>query len=261
MYVYSYSEFSQGARAIASAIGGKRIRHTESTFVGNPKKIVINWGSSSVSNEVEKCRVINHPTGINEVSDKIEFFKWATNNTIACVPWTTDKGIALHWSLNGHTVVARLKTKSHSADGLQIFAPVPGTVIPDAPLYTQYVPKKDEFRVHFMNKRIIDVQRKALRPNTDPNEVNWKVRNLSGGFIFVRNDFTLPASHPVIELSEHMIKYIPLDFGAIDIIYNEKSNRAYALEVNTAPGVSGTTLETYAEAFKTYYGTKDEVTE
>jgi D-alanine-D-alanine ligase-like ATP-grasp enzyme len=41
-----------------------------------------------------------------------------------------------------------------------------------------------------------------------------------------------------------------LDFGAVDIIYNEKNNRWVVLEVNTAPGLSGETLNRYVEMIK-----------
>jgi len=39
-----------------------------------------------------------------------------------------------------------------------------------------------------------------------------------------------------------------LDFGAVDIIYNEHEDKYYVLEVNSAPGLEGTTLEKYVEA-------------
>jgi D-alanine-D-alanine ligase-like ATP-grasp enzyme len=41
-----------------------------------------------------------------------------------------------------------------------------------------------------------------------------------------------------------------LDFGAIDIIYNESRDQAYVLEVNTAPGLTGQTIQSYADAFR-----------
>jgi len=45
------------------------------------------------------------------------------------------------------------------------------------------------------------------------------------------------------------VSALGLDFGAVDIIYNEHENQYYVLEVNTAPGLEGTTVEKYAEAF------------
>ena len=44
------------------------------------------------------------------------------------------------------------------------------------------------------------------------------------------------------------IKALGLDFGAVDIIYNEAEDQHYVLEVNTAPGLEGTTLQKYTEA-------------
>jgi D-alanine-D-alanine ligase-like ATP-grasp enzyme len=44
------------------------------------------------------------------------------------------------------------------------------------------------------------------------------------------------------------VNILGLNFGAVDVIYNEKENKYYVLEVNTAPGLSGTTLEKYVDA-------------
>jgi D-alanine-D-alanine ligase-like ATP-grasp enzyme len=41
-----------------------------------------------------------------------------------------------------------------------------------------------------------------------------------------------------------------LDFGAADVLFNARRNQAYVLEVNTAPGLEGQTVNDYAEAFK-----------
>jgi D-alanine-D-alanine ligase-like ATP-grasp enzyme len=34
----------------------------------------------------------------------------------------------------------------------------------------------------------------------------------------------------------------------VDLVYNEKRNQCYVLEVNSRPGLSGTTLDNYCEA-------------
>ena len=44
------------------------------------------------------------------------------------------------------------------------------------------------------------------------------------------------------------IKVLGLDFGAVDIIYNKQEDKWYVLEVNTAPGIYGTTLDKYVNA-------------
>ena len=41
---------------------------------------------------------------------------------------------------------------------------------------------------------------------------------------------------------------VGLKIGAVDIIWNELENKCYVLEINTAPGLEGTTLVKYTEA-------------
>jgi D-alanine-D-alanine ligase-like ATP-grasp enzyme len=113
-----------------------------------------------------------------------------------------------------------------------------------APLYTQYIKKKDEYRVHIFGGKVIDVQRKAVRPGHQ--NPDFRVRNTANGFIFVRNDVEAPAD--VLLQATNAVTVLGLTFGACDVIYNAKSNKAYILEVNTAPGLTGTTLENYINA-------------
>lgn len=54
----------------------------------------------------------------------------------------------------------------------------------------------------------------------------------------------------VTEQSLNAIGVIGLDFGAVDVIWNQQKQMAYVLEINTAPGLEGTTLENYIKAFK-----------
>ncbi|MNY81884.1 hypothetical protein D3C86_2236870 [compost metagenome] len=46
------------------------------------------------------------------------------------------------------------------------------------------------------------------------------------------------------------VNALGLDFGAADVIWNDHRKQAFVLEVNTAPGLTGTTLEKYAKALK-----------
>jgi glutathione synthase/RimK-type ligase-like ATP-grasp enzyme len=44
-----------------------------------------------------------------------------------------------------------------------------------------------------------------------------------------------------------------LDFGAVDIGHRLIDNQFFVFEVNTAPGLEGTTLDKYAKAIYNYY--------
>ena len=46
-----------------------------------------------------------------------------------------------------------------------------------------------------------------------------------------------------------VINYFELEFGAVDLIETE-SGKTFVLEVNTAPGLEGTTLTKYGDAFR-----------
>ena len=44
-----------------------------------------------------------------------------------------------------------------------------------------------------------------------------------------------------------------LDFGAVDIGHRLIDNKLFVFEINTAPGITGTTLDNYAKAIYNYY--------
>lgn len=252
MWMYCWNEGSEGGKALAGALGIKRLKHEGSKFKGGGHKTVINWGSSKLPDEVEKCRVLNQSSRISICTNKLWFFEYIDDYNfndggapdVEIPEWTIDSEEVLGWVADGHVVCARTVLNGHSAQGLVLIEKPEDFV--KAPLYTLYVPKKHEFRVHVVAGKVIDVQRKAKK--NDAEKVDWRIRNLANGFIYAREGFSVPDSVRSQALSA--IAAVGLDFGAVDIIWNEKHDKAYVLEINTAPGLMGTTLELYAEAFK-----------
>ena len=57
----------------------------------------------------------------------------------------------------------------------------------------------------------------------------------------------------IVEQAKRSVIEAGLDFGAVDVIYNVHHKKAYVLEVNTAPGLEGTTLEVYARAISNFF--------
>ena len=49
----------------------------------------------------------------------------------------------------------------------------------------------------------------------------------------------------VLDQAKLAVKATGLDFGAVDIIWNNLQEKAYVLEINTAPGLEGQSVETY----------------
>lgn len=163
---------------------------------------------------------------------------------VSIPPHTTDKAVATGWAGEGKVVVCRRKLNGHSGAGIVVAARVEDIV--DAPLYTQYVKKAKEFRVHVAFGQVIDVQAKRKRIDFS-GEVNFAVRNHDNGWVYCRENIEEPAD--LRDQALRSISALGLDFGAVDIIYNQHYNKCYVLEVNTAPGLEGTSVTKYTEAF------------
>lgn len=260
VYFYSYNQRSLGARALSEALGTSRIRNVGSSFTGSPNKLVIIWGSpEALPDEVKKCKLLNAPALTEPCVNKLKFFALLNKDGQTRIPrFTTDQETALKWAAGGMEVVGRLKLEGKSGDGIVFFNIDEGFNDRwlDSKLFVEYVKKKHEFRVHVLFGKVVDVQKKVLRKHDqqgnpiDPKTVDFRVRNLANGFIFQRQDISVPAD--VTTQALNAFRASGLDFGAFDIVYNESQGQAYVLEVNTAPGLEGTTVENYASAFKEY---------
>ena len=49
------------------------------------------------------------------------------------------------------------------------------------------------------------------------------------------------------------VNLLGLDFGAVDIGHRLQDNKFFVFEINTAPGIEGSTLDKYAKAIYNYY--------
>lgn len=254
--LFPYKQGSASCKALADALGIKRIKLQGGRWKGREGDILINWGSSSqqVVEVARGARILNHPDKIKvsgnkrDTFAKIQVFNTDNpNNQVSTPASSTDKGWAIEKIREGKKVVCRTTLTGHSGQGIVIAESVDQLV--DAPLYVQYVPKKDEYRVHVMNGEVIFIQRKARKLDVPDDAVNWQVRNLDGGFIYANQDVQAPDL--VKEQAKNAIMALGLDFGAVDIITTARG-KVFVLEVNSACGLAGTTLNKYVEGFNQY---------
>lgn len=264
--VLPYRQGSKGAKALAEALGGKVLKLEQSLFKPKHDDVIINWGNTQPTSEVFPAfyggndpRYLNHPQIIKIASNKRLFFqgmKAAGHESIIPRFWTNPSDIPA----DAYPIVCRTVLAGHSGAGIVIADGVADLV--PAPLYVSYVKKKDEYRIHVGRRYfaednevpqyefpIIAVQKKARRHDTPDSQVNWQVRNHHNGFIYKREGVTPPDC--VISAARLALESTGLDFGAVDVIYNSQSGKAYVLEVNTAPGLEGQTIQDYADFFKT----------
>lgn len=188
----------------------------------------------------------NKTPNIGNASNKLLAFNILKEAGMAEIPeYTTDYQTAVDWVVSGKVVLNRTQLNGHSGAGIVVAARAED-VIMGCPLYVVYRKKKREYRVHVAFGTVIDVQQKLKRRDYD-GDVDYAVRNHHTGWIYGREN--VEAAPVRDELAIRAVSLLGLDFGAVDIIYNERDNAYVVLEVNTAPGLEGTTITKYVEAF------------
>ena len=245
--VIPYRAGSRAATALSRAVGGTCLKvDGTSRFRPRQDDVIINWGNTNNPELVQHADY--NGVNLREASNKREFFviqRAANNEEIVPPFWTNRNDIPD----DAFPVVCRTSLSGHSGEGIVIAAARENLV--DAPLYVKYIKKQDEYRIHVGRRGdqsiIISVQRKARSRAVPDDQVNWQVRNHANGFIYMRGDVNPPQQ--VLDYAKRALEATNLTFGAVDVIWNAHAQRAYVLEINTAPGLEGTTLDDYVRYF------------
>lgn len=252
LIIRPYSMKSKSAKVLAEALGVRRLL----TPVGNVA--VINWGGGGYQG-------LNKPDAVSKAINKVSTFTYLKSAGVRTPDWTTNREEAKQWFREGATVMCRTKINGHSGEGIVIATLDNDETnivdFPSAPLYTKYVIKDAEYRVHVFNGKVIDCRQKV--PARDGRAVTSQhICTHTNGYVF--GFATAPSD--VAKQAIDAVKALGLDFGAVDVISKQSDHRimmgmceftvpeGYVLEVNTAPGLTGTTITNYANAIKEYYG-------
>jgi len=237
--ILPYKMGSSSGRALKQALLDEGIRcfrkRQTDVFKTRDTDLLIYYGGTAVIQNT-KGQTLNAQRTLAQ--NKLKAFQ--ALGDISTVPWTTDKNVAAEWDVT----VVRHSLTGHSGEGIEIVNK--GSPLPNAPLYTKYVKKTYECRIHVFNGSVIDAQIKKRR--ADAEETNNLVRNIHTGWVYCREGFEAPEAGK--QLAIQACAALGLDFGAVDLIYNQHYNQFYILEVNTAPGLEGTTLVNYVKAIK-----------
>jgi glutathione synthase/RimK-type ligase-like ATP-grasp enzyme len=165
---------------------------------------------------------------------------------IPCIPFTEDIGQARSWIVDGREVVCRRLINSHSGHGIVLATNFDQLVA--APLYTKYIKKGAEYRVHVWDDEILIFQKKMKKRNWE-GERNTQIRNLDNGYVFgTRFEIQEEVSTTMRDIARRAVTALDRHSGAVDIIWNNRERQAYVLEVNTTPGLSPSTARAYAAA-------------
>jgi len=175
--------------------------------------------------------------------NKIEQFHRFTAANVCCPKFALSQQDARQ--IDCKTLFARTLVNATNGRGIVEFESS-SAQYPQAPLYTEYIPKKSEYRFHVFGGQVIDIQQKKKKAGFNEDERNTRVRNMCNGYVYCRDGVAPPDG--AASLTIRAVEALGYQYGAVDLIYNEKRNQCYVLEVNSRPGLMNTTLERYAEA-------------
>jgi carbamoylphosphate synthase large subunit len=224
------------------------------TYRPRPTDIVINWGNArNPDSWVPPQNMLNKPEAVNVAGNKLATFDALKNAGISIPEYTTSSVEASNWIHEGHVVVERQVLRGHSGEGIRIVRDVDD--LQAAPLYVKYKKKKNEYRVHVFNGTVLFIQEKRRERDRERTADESLVRSHANGWVFCREGIEIVTDATKVDLLRRLfetalntVTALGLDFGAVDIIYNQKEDKYYVLEVNTAAGLEGQSVTDYVNA-------------
>lgn len=256
--VLPYKIVSKSAKKLARGLSQmlnlkvRRVRH-DGTYRPKRRSLVINYGSNVTPNWLYRARnVLNTPISCSYGGNKLVAFRKFQEMGLSIPEFTSNYETAVNWYNEGHTVVCRTILNAHSGRGIVLATNRDsGRALVRAPLYVKYKKKRKEFRVHVFKGEVIHVaEKRRMHRERRPETFDSYIRNLNNGWIFASNDVQEPTD--LRTLAVGACSSLGMDFGAVDVIWNEKENKSYLLEVNSAPGLEGQTLTKYINAIYTW---------
>lgn len=238
---------STGARDLATAVGGKRIK-VPLPFKGGD--VVVLWGACLIGIP-DEVKVLNNLPPISKMKE----LHTLKEKGVPVPPFSTVKPSEGGW-------LARVKNHQGGKDLLS------GRKVGD--FYVKKLPLVKEFRVHVWKGQSIRLGMKVPRRE----KIHPWIRSYDGGWkLSYGKDAQEGLVKGVREAAKKAVKALGLDFGAVDVGVtgcprtmanytchacgspymdseggpsHEKGGEVYVLEVNRRPGLEGNTTKAYA---------------
>lgn len=240
---------SDGARALRDALRkeGYSAKVTTGDLAGRTTpSLIINWACRNPINTIPGDVLINSPASIGVGQDKKKTFNKLREEQFDNIPdfWTHPPS---EEQRGKDIIVERHTTTGEGGAGIKLKRP--GEALTDnIPLYTRYIRKEIELRVHVVKGEAVAVQQKRKKEGAVQDADQQLLRNYDNGWIFAVNDISADAANAAKPVAVEALKLLGMDFGAVDMVIRKKDGKPYLLEVNTKPGIeSETVLKAYAD--------------
>lgn len=258
---------------------GTRLANSLNFKISTPKikpspktKLFINWGLTDLGvSNIPNTPILNHPLHIRRSSNKIETLRLLSANNIPSPIFFLSYREAYNYleANPKEKIVCRTLINSTNGNGIVIAKTLEELV--DCRLYTVYFPKKWEIRVHVASfpslstkdtnvafGEVIHISQKRRLSSEELesrgllSERSKYIRNLSNGYIYSDRLDSLLSPELLEAIGMHCLetfRVLELNFGAVDVLIS-KNMEYVILEVNSAPGLQGRTLEIYSSVFR-----------
>ena len=243
--IYPYQTYSESCQNLANEVGATIVR-PDGTYRPRQNDLIVNWGNSHIPNWINRAievgaSILNNPMSVARASNKLSTFRALENAGVPIPDYTTDPEEALEYP----KVVARGVLNGNSGEGIVIVDTDSLDRLPDAPLYTKFIPQKAEYRVHVFNGEVISYAKKERADGDEPTELQSIIRSHNNGWIFRKEG--LRRLERVETIAKGAISALGLDFGGVDVVM-DMDGGVYVLEVNSAVGMENSTLTAYKNA-------------
>lgn len=199
--------------------------------------------------------MLNRPEAIALASCKLQTFNKFKEAGVPHPPYWV-RGKTQGMDRKKDIIIARMTTRGSGGEGIVVVRE--GDQLPDAPLYTSYIRKVAEYRIHVMRDKVLMVQQKRRDSEAEQTTDQKLIRNHDNGWVFaaINVEFKSDVQKQNCEQAAiAAVRSLGLDFGAVDLVVAKRDGNPFVLEVNTAPGIqSPTLLEQYVKAVQEIAG-------
>ncbi len=242
VWFWAYNNGSKSVNQLVEALGGRMILHEGSSYKYRAGDIVINWGFARPP--ARGVPVINLPASVQTATSKLATFASLQASGISVPAFTRNKETAQAWNSR---CLGRDLDNGSQGRGITVYQR--GDRLGDHRFYVKYFKKEREFRIHVWGDRIIFEQEKLKKTDAGENYDRY-VRSHDRGWCFAFQHLReRPVPRVVRETAINSVRALGLQFGAVDLGWNEDSGAA-TFEVNTAPGIEETSLQAYITQIK-----------